>query len=222
MSKRYAVSDRSHEEAFGGMMYIIGGRFADDGSFISQNDISWKFAFEVDEDGDEIILEQTDCEKLGYKVGDKFVMLSDSHMEVSQGMVVTLDKDDRTDYPFFKDANNERQCIFLHRLKPYIEPSVSEDCDEPFDEDPRHDIDATLAERDGNYGSFDGHAAIAQALKAVMQTSENWSDMTDDKKEALEMIQHKIGRILNGNAEYKDSWHDIVGYAKLVDDSLED
>ena len=30
----------------------------------------------------------------------------------------------------------------------------------------------------------------------------------------------KIGRILNGDPNYHDSWHDIVGYSKLTADEL--
>jgi hypothetical protein len=30
------------------------------------------------------------------------------------------------------------------------------------------------------------------------------------------MICHKIGRILNGNPNNKDSWWDIAGYATLI------
>ena len=44
--------------------------------------------------------------------------------------------------------------------------------------------------------------------------------LTPDKKEALEVIQHKIARILNGNPEFHDSWHDIVGYARLAADRV--
>ena len=81
-------------------------------------------------------------------------------------------------------------------------------------------IDATLAERGNRYGSFDEHARITQGLKSAMSDSPNWSRLADDQKEALEMVQHKIGRILNGDPDYHDSWHDIVGYAKLVADRL--
>jgi len=35
------------------------------------------------------------------------------------------------------------------------------------------------------------------------------------------MICHKIGRIVNGDPNYYDSWADIAGYAKLVSDRLE-
>jgi hypothetical protein len=34
------------------------------------------------------------------------------------------------------------------------------------------------------------------------------------------MIQHKVARILNGEPDYSDNWHDIAGYATLVDDLL--
>lgn len=34
------------------------------------------------------------------------------------------------------------------------------------------------------------------------------------------MIVHKIGRILNGDPNYADSWHDIAGYATLIDQQL--
>lgn len=82
------------------------------------------------------------------------------------------------------------------------------------------DIADTLAERGKRYGSFDKHAALAQDLKRVMRAVEQWWTLADDQREALEMIQHKIARILNGDSNYADNWHDIAGYAKLVDDRL--
>jgi hypothetical protein len=41
-------------------------------------------------------------------------------------------------------------------------------------------------------------------------------------KDKLAVLAHKVGRILNGDPEYKDSWHDIIGYTKLVEDTLSD
>jgi hypothetical protein len=82
------------------------------------------------------------------------------------------------------------------------------------------EISATLAERGARYGSFTGHAKITQAVKAAMIDSPNWSNLDDDMREALEMIAHKIGRILNGDPTFHDSWHDIIGYTKLVADRL--
>ena len=81
-------------------------------------------------------------------------------------------------------------------------------------------IEEVLQERGQRYGDFLGHAAITQELKRAMHRASKWHDLSDDKKEALEMIAHKIGRILNGDPEYHDSWFDIIGYSKLVADVL--
>ena len=81
-------------------------------------------------------------------------------------------------------------------------------------------ISQTLKERGERYGSFKENAVVSQALKAVMRGSKNWSTMSADQREALEMVAHKIARILNGDPNYGDSWHDISGYAKLVEDEI--
>jgi hypothetical protein len=88
------------------------------------------------------------------------------------------------------------------------------------------DINAILNERGNRYGPFDGHAEITQALKMVatgtvsIGTGEkiktNWNRLDASKKEALEMIFHKVGRILNGDPNYLDNWVDISGYAQLA------
>ncbi len=83
--------------------------------------------------------------------------------------------------------------------------------------------DDILAERGSRYGIFAGHAKITQELKRAIATHANNNDkqLDDDMIEALEMICHKIGRIVNGDPHYYDSWADIAGYAKLVSDRLE-
>jgi hypothetical protein len=87
-------------------------------------------------------------------------------------------------------------------------------------EKPVSSVDKTLAERGARYGSFDAHAQITQALKRTAMIGKSYKKLTDSQQEALEMIFHKIGRILNGDPNYADSWHDIAGYAKLVEDEL--
>ncbi len=82
------------------------------------------------------------------------------------------------------------------------------------------EIADTLTERGSRYGSFPEHARITQSIKDAMIVTPNWAKLSPDKRESLEMIAHKIGRILNGDPEYHDSWHDIVGYAKLVADEI--
>jgi len=81
-------------------------------------------------------------------------------------------------------------------------------------------IQNTLEERGNKYGPFTGHARITQNIKEVMSCGTNWHTLSCDKKESLEMIAHKIGRILNGDPNYADSWVDIAGYAQLVVNNL--
>ena len=78
-----------------------------------------------------------------------------------------------------------------------------------------------LKERDKRYGSFQSHAELTQELKVVMSSREGWKNLASDQREALDMIVHKIGRIINGDPNYIDSWQDIIGYAQLVKDRLE-
>lgn len=82
-------------------------------------------------------------------------------------------------------------------------------------------IEATLEQRGSRYGDFIDNAAIAQDLKAVMHRAPKWNQLSPDQKEALEVIASKISRMLTGDPQYRDNWHDIVGYAKLVDDRME-
>ena len=85
------------------------------------------------------------------------------------------------------------------------------------------DITATLEERGSRYGTFTGHAEVTMRLKNVIYSnlSQRNKQLDPDQQEALDMICHKIGRIVNGDPNYADSWVDIAGYAKLVADRLE-
>lgn len=81
-------------------------------------------------------------------------------------------------------------------------------------------IDAVLADRGKTHGDFKVHSNVTQNIKRAMVNSPNWEQLTDDKKEQLEMVAHKIGRILSGDSEYKDHYTDIIGYTRLVERDL--
>lgn len=83
-------------------------------------------------------------------------------------------------------------------------------------------ISDTLNERESSYGNYNRQCIITQNIKKAMMGAANWDKLSADKKESLSMIAVKIGRILNGDPNYKDSWHDIEGYAKLIADVLKD
>jgi hypothetical protein len=80
-------------------------------------------------------------------------------------------------------------------------------------------IDATLAERGARYGKFAAHTVISQEIQDVIRGrmgETKWLGLRADQREALQMIAHKLGRIVNGDPHYADSWTDIAGYAELV------
>lgn len=80
------------------------------------------------------------------------------------------------------------------------------------------DVKDTLAERGNRYGDFADNARVSRSIQAEFQRHPGWGPMDDTKKEGLSMIAQKIARILNGDPEYKDNWHDIAGYAVLVEE----
>lgn len=93
-------------------------------------------------------------------------------------------------------------------------------------------IENTLAERGNRYGDFTDHADLAQGIQFRMQKFclkadnevgfiEPWKDRLNNvQRQALTVIADKIARILSGDPNYADNWHDIQGYAKLVEDRL--
>lgn len=81
-------------------------------------------------------------------------------------------------------------------------------------------VAATLDEREHQYGSFEKVAATTVQLMAIIGSGESASKLSDSQNEALHMICSKIARIVNGDVKYLDNWHDISGYATLIEMEL--
>ena len=81
--------------------------------------------------------------------------------------------------------------------------------------------DTLLAERGKTHGRFDEHASITQQTKELWHLGKKWNELSYCQAETLEMIAHKVGRILSGDPNFKDHWDDIAGYARLVSQELE-
>lgn len=84
-------------------------------------------------------------------------------------------------------------------------------------------IDDTLKERGKVYGEFRDYALIAGTLNRVIQN--RIDDSNNDSLEwihieALKMIVSKISRIISGDPNHVDNWHDIAGYATLVENEI--
>ena len=79
----------------------------------------------------------------------------------------------------------------------------------------------TLAERGARYGDFTVRAHIAQRIQDQLRATRGWLDLSSVHRQALTTIADKIARILSGDPNYTDNWHDIQGYAKLAEDRCE-
>lgn len=76
-------------------------------------------------------------------------------------------------------------------------------------------VSATLAQRGRVHGDYTENARITQALKRIVRESPGYRNLTADKAQTIEVILDKISRILSGDPEFTDHWHDIQGYARL-------
>lgn len=83
-------------------------------------------------------------------------------------------------------------------------------------------IDATLAERQSQYGNFEDVAFVTENIMATLAKvrSNGLHDLPHTHRMALYMIASKMARIVNGDFNHLDSWHDIGGYSKLIEDLI--
>lgn len=81
--------------------------------------------------------------------------------------------------------------------------------------------DQLLEERQKTHGDFGANARISQHLKAVFECDGCYENLIPIHREALDMIALKLSRILSGQANFKDHWDDIAGYAKLGSEACE-
>lgn len=80
------------------------------------------------------------------------------------------------------------------------------------------DLREILGERAHTHGDYTDHSRITQQIKEVMATGPSFEKLAPHERETLDMIAHKIGRILAGNPHFEDHWRDIAGYATLSAD----
>ena len=82
------------------------------------------------------------------------------------------------------------------------------------------DVTETLDQRENRYGEYKNVSATSQWLKDIMRGGDSWNAMEPYMQESLDLIANKLSRIVNGDPFYDDSWHDVGGYAKLVEIEL--
>lgn len=82
------------------------------------------------------------------------------------------------------------------------------------------EVTETIKERHNTHGYFPDQCAATQRFKKHFREMRNWDNMPSYMHESLEMIAVKLGRIAEGDYTFDDSWHDIAGYATLVEKQL--
>lgn len=83
-----------------------------------------------------------------------------------------------------------------------------------------NEVHQTLGLRNTTHGDFSSQAATYAMFQGIAQCSPNYTVLTPEERHALDMILTKISRILCGDAHFPDHWHDIAGYATLVERAL--
>ena len=81
------------------------------------------------------------------------------------------------------------------------------------------EIREVLEQRGSVHGPFRDQATMAQNLKFVARMA-NWNALEPWKREAIDMVLHKLSRALIGNSDFEDHWVDIIGYTQLVLDEI--
>lgn len=75
----------------------------------------------------------------------------------------------------------------------------------------------TTPNRDEQHGGMEPVGRLSQGLKIHMRSSLNWSRLSPGHREALDMIAHKIARILSGADPHdQQHWEDVAGYAQAA------
>lgn len=89
-----------------------------------------------------------------------------------------------------------------------------------------NDIQQTLNSRINTHGDYSNTARIIQSLKFIVlkelqrRNQRGQQALQYTQHEAIDMIMHKIGRIISGDPNTADHWHDIAGYARLCENEL--
>ena len=170
--------------------------------------------------------ESKEAQELFFDLGYMVV----NNMDCEKGYIVaSKNAESPINFDYWCDVKNT---ITLQELR----DMVNQDQDEPFltpettlndqyaeiEQVRKQTIEATLAERQAQYGSFEDVARttgkIMEALSEVRTNGLN--DLPYPHRMALYMIASKMARIVNGDFNHKDGWHDIGGYSKLVEDLL--
>lgn len=83
------------------------------------------------------------------------------------------------------------------------------------------DVEETLKQRGSVHGDYNEQSKLHDDLLAVMMKRPSFLSLKPQQRQALNIIAMKTSRILSGDANHPDHWHDIAGYATLAEQSCD-
>lgn len=103
----------------------------------------------------------------------------------------------------------------LSRLRDTIQETTKRPAEDPQPELPG--LEATLRERNARYGDWPDQAQIIEDMVAALEVWPGWKRMKAYQREGIRHIVDKIARSVSGDPNYIDHWHDMAGYASVVE-----
>lgn len=149
--------------------------------------------------------------------------VSDSMIEIPECSNIAVIEDSKVKfYSEYTSADLDylgKYLIWMRHTHPEELPFID---DEPSLNDQYAEIEKvrqTLNQRQSQYGSFEDVATATQDLLKILEKT-GLKSLPSMHKEALHMICSKMVRIVNGDHNFIESWHDIAGYATLMENEL--
>jgi hypothetical protein len=81
-------------------------------------------------------------------------------------------------------------------------------------------LDSTLTDREKTHGDYRVQSDCFEDITTAIRSGRNWDRLPAYAKFSLQMAAAKFARILSGDWTHVDHWHDIAGYAQLVEKEL--
>lgn len=160
------------------------------------------------------------------EIADEYTIQATSMTELLEALLKTLpvdyedflDDDEDDDNEDWDSEDFDEDDIEVEEENYIYRSQEPEDTITP----PATGINAILEQRGTRYGEFNDHAKLAQNLKYQLAKVGFYTDpkFKSIHREAVDMILHKLARIVNGDPDYIESWRDIAGYSQLVVDTL--
>lgn len=82
-------------------------------------------------------------------------------------------------------------------------------------------VEETIKQRFSVHGDYANAATFKDRVISQCTELPNWKKLGPSGRETVRMIVEKLGRIMFGDCGFPDHWHDIAGYATLMERVLE-